>query len=87
MSPTGKEETGYATQKPEGVIRRIVQASSQEGDWLLDFFAGSGTLGSVAAQLDRKFVLIDENPAAIKIIRERFRRDLGGEVNSRISFS
>ncbi len=86
VSPTGKEKTGYATQKPVGVIRRIVQASSREGDWLLDFFAGSGTLGSVAAQLDRKFVLIEENPAAIKVIGERFKRDLPVEVNSRIQF-
>ncbi len=86
VSPTGKEKTGYATQKPEGVIRRIVQASSREGDWLLDFFAGSGTLGSVAAQLDRKFVLIDENPEAIKVIGERFKRDLPAEANSSIRF-
>ena len=45
VSPTGTEKTGYPTQKPLGVLRRIVQASSREGDWCLDFFAGSGTLG------------------------------------------
>ena len=49
VSPTGKEKTGYATQKPEGILRRIVQASSAPGDWVLDFFAGSGTTGAVAA--------------------------------------
>ena len=71
VSPTGKEKTGYATQKPEGVLRRIVQASSAPGDWVLDFFAGSGTTGAVAAALDRKFVLVDENPDAIAIMRKR----------------
>ena len=53
VSPTGKEKTGYPTQKPEGLIRRVVAASSRPGDWCLDFFAGSGTLGAVAAKLDR----------------------------------
>src|SRR5690606_40538012 len=54
VSPTGKEKTGYATQKPEGILRRIIQASSQPGDWALDFFAGSGTTGAVAAKLGRR---------------------------------
>jgi site-specific DNA-methyltransferase (adenine-specific) len=71
VSPTGKEKTGYATQKPEGVLRRIVQASSAPGDWVLDFFAGSGTTGAVAATLERRFVLMEQNPAAIAIMRER----------------
>ena len=72
VSPTGKEKTGYSTQKPEGIVRRMVQASSRSGDWVLDFFAGSGTLGAVALQLDRKFVLIDKNPEAIDTMRARF---------------
>lgn len=71
VSPTGKEKTGYATQKPEGILRRIVQASSRPGDWVLDFFAGSGTTGAVAGQLERRFVLIDENPEAIAVMRHR----------------
>jgi site-specific DNA-methyltransferase (adenine-specific) len=71
VSPTGKEKTGYATQKPEGVLRRIVQASSQPGDWVLDFFAGSGTTGAVAAALDRRFVVVDENPDAVAVMRAR----------------
>ena len=71
VSPTGKEKTGYATQKPEGILRRIVQASSAEGDWVLDFFAGSGTTGAVAAALGRRFVLVDQNPAAIEVMRAR----------------
>ena len=71
VSPTGKEKTGYATQKPEGILRRIIQASSHEGDWVLDFFAGSGTAGAVAGQLGRRFVLIDQNPEAIAVIKRR----------------
>jgi site-specific DNA-methyltransferase (adenine-specific) len=71
VSPTGKEKTGYPTQKPEGILRRIVQASSRPGDWCLDFFAGSGTLGVVAAKLDRRYVLIDSNPEAVGVIRRR----------------
>jgi site-specific DNA-methyltransferase (adenine-specific) len=67
----GREKTGYPTQKPEGIIRRMVQASTRAGDWCLDFFAGSGTLGAVAAKLDRYYVLIDCNPEAIRVIRER----------------
>ncbi len=67
----GAEKTGYPTQKPEGVLRRIVQASSRPGDWCLDFFAGSGTLGAVAAALGRRYVLIDSNPQAVATMRER----------------
>lgn len=71
VSPTGKEKTGYPTQKPEGILRRIIAASSRPGDWVLDFFAGSGTTGAVAAKLDRRFVLIDQNPEAIEVMRSR----------------
>jgi len=71
VSPTGKEKTGYPTQKPEGILRRIVQASSKPGDWCLDCFAGSGTLGAVAAALGRRFVLIDSNPEAVAVTRRR----------------
>ena len=71
VSPTGKEKTGYPNQKPEGIVRRMVQASSEPGDWVLDFFAGSGTLGSVAEKLGRRFVLIDENPEAVGVMKQR----------------
>jgi site-specific DNA-methyltransferase (adenine-specific) len=67
----GHEKTGYPTQKPEGIVRRMLQASTRPGDWCLDFFAGSGTLGAVAAKLDRHYVLIDCNPEAVRVIRER----------------
>jgi site-specific DNA-methyltransferase (adenine-specific) len=69
----GSEKTGYPTQKPEGVLRRIVQASTRPGDRCLDFFAGSGTLGAVAAQLGRGYVLIDSNPEAVRIMRARLQ--------------
>ena len=67
----GAEKTGYPTQKPEGIVRRIVAASSRPGGWCLDFFAGSGTLGAVAAELGRRYVLVDSNPEAIAVMRER----------------
>ncbi len=71
VSPTGKEKTGYPNQKPEGILRRIVQASSREGDWVLDFFAGSGTTGAVATKLNRRFIMVDSNPEAFKTMKKR----------------
>ena len=68
---SGTEKTGYATQKPEGILRRILSASSREGDWVLDCFAGSGTTGAVAQQMDRRFVLIDNNAEAIGVMARR----------------
>jgi DNA modification methylase len=67
----GREKTGYPTQKPEGIVRRMIQASTRPGDWCLDFFAGSGTVGAVAAQLGRRYVLIDCNPEAVHVMHER----------------
>jgi len=67
----GREKTGYPTQKPEGVLRRIVQASSAPGDWCLDPFAGSGTLGAVARALGRRFLLVDDNPEAVRVMERR----------------
>lgn len=71
VSPTGKEKTGYPTQKPEGVVRRMVQASSRPDDRVLDFFAGSGTLGAVAAATGRRYVLVDSHEDAIAVMRRR----------------
>ncbi|MFC0581379.1 DNA-methyltransferase [Micrococcoides hystricis] len=71
VSPTGREKTGYPTQKPLGILRRIITASSRPGDWVLDFFAGSGTTGAAAAELGRNFVLIDQNDEAIDVMRKR----------------
>ena len=73
VSPTGKEKTGYPTQKPIGILRRIIQASSEEGDVVLDFFAGSGTTGVVANDLKRTFILVDQNPEAIEVITSRIQ--------------
>jgi site-specific DNA-methyltransferase (adenine-specific) len=71
VSPTGKEKTGYPPQKPVGILRRIIQASSKPGDVVLDFFAGSGTTGFVAHELGRRFILVDQNPESIQVIKDR----------------
>ena len=71
MPTNGREKTGYPTQKPEGIVRRMVPASSRPGGWCLDFFAGSGTLGAVCAELGRRYVLVDSNPEAIAVARRR----------------
>lgn len=71
VSPTGKEKTGYPTQKPVGLVRRMVAASSRPGDWVLDFFAGSGTLGAAASALGRRFVCIDSSEEAVRVMAER----------------
>jgi site-specific DNA-methyltransferase (adenine-specific) len=67
----GSERTGYPTQKPEGVLRRIVAASSRPGGWCLDPFAGSGTLGAVCRELGRRFVLVDSSPEAVAVAARR----------------
>jgi site-specific DNA-methyltransferase (adenine-specific) len=71
VSPTGKERTGYPTQKPEGVLARIVRVHSNPGDKLLDFFAGSGTLGAVAHAEGRDCVLVDESRDAMSVMAGR----------------
>jgi site-specific DNA-methyltransferase (adenine-specific) len=79
----GREKTGYPTQKPEGILKRMIQASTRPGDWCLDFFAGSGTLGAAAAKLDRRYVLIDSNPEAVRVARVRLGhvgRDSSGDA-------
>jgi site-specific DNA-methyltransferase (adenine-specific) len=74
----GREKTGYPTQKPEGVLRRMVAASSRAGGWCLDPFAGSGTLGAVCRALGRRFVLLESSPVAIEVIRDRLEEGGGG---------
>ena len=72
VSPNGHEKTGYPTQKPLGVLTRIVRVHSRPGDRLLDFFAGSGSFGEAGASLGRDVVLVDESPEAIAVMRRRF---------------
>ncbi len=69
----GKEKTGYPTQKPLGILRRIVTASSHRGGLVMDFFAGSGTTGAACLELGRKFILIDSNLQALQTMAERFK--------------
>jgi len=71
VPPASKERTGYATQKPVGIIRRMIQASTLPGDRVLDFFGGSGTTGAAATQLGRRFLLVDSNPSATEIMASR----------------
>ncbi|NUS96319.1 MAG: site-specific DNA-methyltransferase, partial [Gemmatimonadaceae bacterium] len=73
VSPNGREKTGYPTQKPLGVIERIVAVHSNPGDRLLDFFAGSGTLGEAGARLGRDVVLVDSSAEAVRVMRKRLR--------------
>ncbi len=73
VSPTGKEKTGYATQKPLGILERIVRVHSNPGDVILDFFAGSGTTGEAAARHNRSFCLVDSNPEAVAVMEKRLR--------------
>jgi site-specific DNA-methyltransferase (adenine-specific) len=75
VSPTGKEKLGYPTQKPLGVLRRIVVASSAPDAVVLDFFAGSGTTGAAALLEGRRFILIDSHAPAIAVMRKRFRAE------------
>jgi site-specific DNA-methyltransferase (adenine-specific) len=82
VSPTGREKTGYPTQKPEGIVRRMVQASSAPGDWCLDPFAGSGTLGAVCAALGRRFVLMDSNPEAVAVAEARLAVSVSGAAGT-----
>lgn len=72
VGTNAKEKTGYPTQKPLGVLRRIIQASSNAGDLVLDFFAGSGTTGAACLELGRNFILIDNNTQALQVMAQRF---------------
>lgn len=72
VATNGSEKTGYPTQKPLGILRRIVRASSHPGSTVLDFFAGSGTTGAASLELGRRFVLIDNNPEALAVMARRF---------------
>jgi site-specific DNA-methyltransferase (adenine-specific) len=73
VSPNGHERTGYPTQKPRGILDRIVKIHSSPNSLLMDFFAGSGTFGESAISLGRKCILIDSNPDAIHIMEDRFK--------------
>ena len=75
----GAEKTGYPTQKPAGILRRIVAASSRPGGWCLDPFCGSGTLGAVCRELGRRFVLVDSGAEAIAVSRARLSGNIAGD--------
>ena len=74
VSPTGKEKTGYPTQKPLTILERIVSVHSNPGERVLDFFAGSGTTGEAAWKHNRHATLIDANAEAIKVMAQRLAK-------------
>lgn len=74
---SGAERTGYPTQKPLTILRRIVAASSSPGDLVVDAFAGSGTTGAACLELSRRFLLVDDNPAALRVMARRFAGEGG----------
>ncbi|GAA1352510.1 hypothetical protein GCM10009595_15520 [Falsarthrobacter nasiphocae] len=80
VSPTGKEKTGYPSQKPLGLLRRMISASTRPGDRVLDVFAGSGTTGAAARELGRRFLLVDSNPEAIEVMASRLGAAEDGPV-------
>jgi len=80
---SSRERTGYPTQKPLGIVRRIVAASSRPGDLVVDWCAGSGTTGVAAAESGRRFLLVDDQPAAIEVMRQRLADVPGLRVISR----
>ncbi len=84
VSPTGRERTGYPTQKPEGIVRRMVQASTRPGDLCLDPFAGSGTLGAACRALGRRFVLIDRSADAVAVMERRLAGAAERDYASRV---
>ena len=71
VSPTGKERTGYPTQKPLGILNRVVRVHSSPGALVADFFAGSGSFGEAAARNGRDYLLVDSNPEAIDVMAKR----------------
>lgn len=73
----GNEKTSYPTQKPLAILKRILKIHSNENDLILDFFAGSGTTGEAAKQLNRNFILIDNHPKAVRVMKQR----LGIEIS------
>ncbi len=72
VATNSKEKTGYPTQKPVGILNRIIRASSNPGDLVMDFFAGSGTTGECCLASGRNFILVDSNPEAIQVMKRRF---------------
>ena len=82
VSPTGSEKTGYPTQKPLRILERIVRVHSEPGDLVLDFFAGSGTTGEAAARLGRRYLLVDSNPEAVRVMAARLAWDAPALVSA-----
>jgi len=74
IAPISQERIGYKTQKPEALLKRIIEASSNKGDFVLDCFAGGGTTAKVCADLERKFICGDVSPVAVRVIANRLNK-------------
>jgi site-specific DNA-methyltransferase (adenine-specific) len=85
VPPGGRERTGYPNQKPLGIVRRIVAASSPPDGLVVDVYAGSGTTGAAAYELGRRFLLVDDNPDAIDVMSERFAGFDGVEMPATVA--
>ena len=73
VAPVARERTGYPTQKPEALLRRLIEACTEPGDWVLDPYCGSGTTLAVCKQIGRRAIGIDSSPQALKISRKRLK--------------
>jgi DNA modification methylase len=73
VAPVARERTGYPTQKPEALLRRLIEACTEPGDWVVDPYCGSGTTLSVCKQIGRRGVGIDSSPQALKVSRKRLK--------------
>jgi site-specific DNA-methyltransferase (adenine-specific) len=74
IAPVARERTGYPTQKPEALLARVIEALSDEGDWVLDPFMGSGTTLVCALGRGRRAIGIDQSPEALTVARARLRQ-------------
>jgi site-specific DNA-methyltransferase (adenine-specific) len=83
IAPVSKERTGYPSQKPEALLERLLRALTNEGDLVLDPYAGSGTTLAVASRLGRNFIGIDESEAALEISLQRLKGRLARNQDAR----
>ena len=87
IAPSAKERLGYPTQKPVALLEKIIKASSNEGDVVLDAFCGCGTTVAVAQRLNRKWIGIDITYQSISLIKKRLAETYGAEILETITES
>ena len=82
IAPVAKERTGYPSQKPEALLTRLIAALTDEGDLVLDPYAGSGTTLAVAHRMGRAFVGLDSSPVALEVARARLDERLRARLST-----